>query len=83
MPQTSSTAALSEPDSTTSSRETHNPDLVEAGQITESDIDADDIADIDASSSANSSLENPFINFEAGEASSSSEEEPARKTRRH
>ncbi|XP_075256554.1 interferon-induced GTP-binding protein Mx-like isoform X2 [Convolutriloba macropyga] len=79
--QTSSTAALSVPDSTTSSWETPDPGLVVTEQITESDIDTDDIADIDASSSESSSPDNPFINFEAEEASSS-EEEPARKIRR-
>ena len=79
--QTSSTAALSVPDSTTSSWETPDPGLVVTEQITESDIDTDDIADIDASSSESSSPDNPFIKFEAVEASSS-EEEPARKIRR-
>ena len=79
--QTFSTAALSVPDSTTNSWETANPGLVVTEQITESDIDTDDIADIDASSSESSSPDNPFINFEAEEASSS-EEEPARKIRR-
>ena len=76
--QTSSTAVLSVPDSTTSSWETPDPGLVVTEQITESDIDTDDI---DASSSESSSPDNPFINFEAEEASSS-EEEPARKIRR-
>ena len=80
--QTSSTAALSVPAFTTSSWETFDPDLVVTEQITESDIDSDDNADIDASSSESSSSENPFINFEAEEASSSEEEEPARKIRR-
>ena len=80
--QTSSTAALSVPDSTTSSWETPDSGLVVNQQITESDIDTDDIADIDDSSSERSSLDNPFINFEA-EETSSCEEEPARKMRRH
>ena len=79
--QTSSTAALSVPDSSTSSWETPDPGLVVTEQITESDIDTDDIADIDDSSSESSSPDNPFINFEAEEASRS-EEEPARKIRR-
>ena len=77
--QTSSTAALSVPASTTSSWETPDPILLVTEQITESDIDSDDIADNDASSSESSSSDNPFINFEAEEASSSEEEEPARK----
>ena len=77
-----STAALSVPASTTSSWETPDPGLVSTEQITESDIDSDDIADVDASSSEVSSSDNPFINFEAEEASSSEEEEPARKIRR-
>ena len=79
--QTSSTVALSVPDSTTSSWETPDPGLVVTEQITESDIDTDDIADIDVSSSESSSPDNPFINFEAEEATSS-EDEPARKIRR-
>ena len=78
MSQTSSTAALSVPDSTTNSWETPDPGLVVTEQITESDIDTDDIADIDASTSESSSPDNPLINFEAKEAGSS-EEEPARK----
>ena len=69
--QTSSTAALSEPASTTSSWKTPDPGLVVTEQVTESDIDSDDIADIDASSSESSYSNNPFINFEAEEASSS------------
>ena len=80
--QTSSTTVLSVSASTTSPWETPNPGLVVSEQITESDIDSDDIADIDASSSESSSSDNPFINFEAEEASSSEEEEPARKIRR-
>ena len=80
--QTPSTVVLSVPASTTSSWETPDPGLVVTEQITESDIDSDDIADIDASSSESSSSDNPFINFEAEEASSSEEEEPARKIRR-
>ena len=70
------------PASTTSSWETSETDLIVTDQITESDIDSDDIADIDASSSESSSSDNPFINFEAEEASSCEEGEPARKIRR-
>ena len=80
--QTSSTATLSVPASTTSSWETPDPGLVVTEQITESDIESDDIADIDASSSESSSYDNPFIIFEAEKASSSEEEESARKIRR-
>ena len=80
--QTSSTAALSVPDSTISSWETPDPGLVVTEQVTESDNDTDDIADIDAISSESSSPDNTFINFEAEEASSS-EEQPARKIGRH
>ena len=80
--QTSSTIALSVPASSTSPWETPDPGLVVTEQITESDIDSDDIADIDASSSESSSSDNPFKNFEAEKASSSEEEEPARKIRR-
>ena len=79
--QNSSTAALSVPDSTTSSWETPDHGLAVTEQITESDIDTDDIADTDASSSESSSPNNPFINYEDEEASSS-KEEPARKIRR-
>ena len=82
MSQTSATVALSVPASTTSSWETPDPGLVVPEQITESDIDSDDIAEIYASSSESSSSDNPFINFEAEEASSSEEEEPALKIRR-
>ena len=82
MSQTSSTAALSVPDSTISSWETPDPGLVVTEQVTESDNDTDDIADIDASSSESSSPDN-FKNFEAEEASSSEEEQPARKIGRH
>ena len=77
-----STVALSVPASTNSSWKIPDPGLVVTEQITESDFDSDDIADIDASSSETSSSNNSFINFEAKEASSSEEEEPARKIRR-
>ena len=68
--QTSSTAALSVPDSTTSSWETPDPGLAVTEQITESVTVTYDIADIDAISSESSSPDNPFIDFEAEEASS-------------
>ena len=80
--QTSSTAILSVPALSTSSWETPDAGLIVTERITESDIDSDDIEDIDDSSSESSSSENPFIKFEAKEASSSEEEEPARKIRR-
>ena len=65
--QNFSTAALSVPDSTTSTWETPDPGLVVTGQITESDNDIDNIANIDASSSESSSPDKPFKIFEAEE----------------
>ena len=76
--QTSSTVALSVPASTTSPWETSGPGLVVTEQITDSDIDSDDIADIDASSSESSSSDNPFINFEAEEASAAKKNQHAK-----
>ena len=70
------------PASTTSSWETPDPGFVVTEQVTESVIDSDDTADIDANCSESSSSDNPFINFEAEEATSSQKEEPARKIRR-
>ena len=78
----SSTAAVLLPDSPNSSWETPDLALVGTEQINQSDIGTDKMAAIDASSSESSSTDNPFINLEAEEASSS-EEEPACNIRRH
>ena len=48
----------------------------------DSDIGSSDIVDFDARSDENSSPDNPFLNFEAEEASESEPEEPVFKTAR-
>ena len=74
--QTSSTAAQS---SAPSSWQPPDPGFAAALAVTESDIESDDLIDFDASSDESSSASNPFINFEAEEASSSDFEEPPQK----
>ena len=74
--QTSSTAAQS---SAPSSWQPNDPGFAAAQAVTESDIGSDDMIDFDASSDESSSASNPFINFEAEEASSSDFEEPPQK----
>ena len=59
-----------------------DPGFLAAELINDSDIETNDIVDSDASSDENSSPDNPFINFEAEEASESEPEEPLFKTER-
>ena len=66
--QTSSTAAQS---SAPSSWQPPDPGLAAAQAVTELNIECDDLIDFDASTDESFSASNPFINFEAEEASSS------------
>ena len=59
-----------------------DPDFLAAELKNDSDIESNDIVEFDASSDWNSSPDNPFINFEAEEASESEPEEPVYKTAR-
>ena len=59
-----------------------DPGFLAAELINDSDIESRDIVDFDASSDESSSRDNPFINFEAEEASESEPEEPVFKTAR-
>ena len=59
-----------------------DPGFVAAQNINDSDIESSDIADFDASFEENSTPDNPFINFEAEEASESESEGPVCKTAR-
>ena len=62
--------------------QTREPGFLAAELISDSDIESNDIGDFDASSDENSSPDNPFIKFEAEEASESEPEEPVFKTAR-
>ena len=59
-----------------------DPGFLAAELINDSDIESNDIVDFDASLDENSSPDDPFINFEAEEASESEPEEPVFKTTR-
>ena len=74
----------SSPDTTQSSNTWQPPDagFVAAQNINDSDIESSDIVDFDASFEENSTPDNPFINFEAEEASESESEGPVCKTAR-
>ena len=57
-----------------------DPGLLAVELINNSDSESNDIVDFDATSDEISSPDNPFINFEAEEASESEPEEPVFKT---
>ena len=56
-----------------------DPGFAAAQAVTELDIERDDLIDFDASTDESFSASNPFINFEAEEASSSFFEEALQK----
>ena len=75
----------SSPDTTTQSSNTWqplDPGFVAAQIINDSDIESSGIVDFEASFEEDSTPDNPFINFEAEEASESESEGPVCKTAR-